>query len=596
MKRSVELLRRASAAPVWVVLGLVVGCTGSVLSPGGGGEGPGAPGGPAGPGGPGSPGTPGTPGTGGTPGTPGGAPGSPTGPIVSAPGISSRFARLTHQQWENTVRDLLRLPAPAGLSTGFVAEPLRSSFDTNGGILSVSPDLWSDYRTAAESLARRVARDARLLAAITPAGPSDPAGKARAFVEGFGLRAFRRPLNQAELTRYLGLFNKGPQLHGTADAFADGAELVIAAFLQSPNFLYRSEVNGTLVNGRIRLDDFEVASRLSYSLVGTMPDDALMTAAVGKKLGTRDGVLAEARRLLDTPAARQMVADFHGQLRRVRDFEGIKKDTQLSPLFPQGVGEDLKQETLAFVEDVVFGQGRGLKELLTASYTFANSRIGRMYGQNTPAPAAGRPDPFVRVELDPAQRAGLLTQMGFLAANAEEQTPNIIIRGVHVAHDVLCVDLPPPPDAVPPLPAIAPNSTNRQRVQQLTGASPCSSCHERNINPLGFAFEHLDGLGRFRTQDNGQAIDASGSYELDGKPVAFDGATSLITAIAESRQAHDCYTRRWAEYLYGRELDLSNAADAGLVDQAGIRSKANMAVKDLILNLVATDAFVTRLP
>ncbi len=362
-----------------------------------------------------------------------------------------------------------------------------------------------------------MARDPKLLAAITPPGPADAAGKARAFVEGFGLRAFRRPLSEAERTRYLALFNKGPQLFGTPDAFADGAELVIATFLQSPHFLYRSEVSGTAVNGRIALDGYEVASRLSYGLVGTMPDDALMAAAGAKQLGTRDGVLEQARRLLDTPAARQMVADFHGQLRRVRDYEAIKKDEKLSPLFPQGVGEDLKQETLAFVHDVVFSQGRGLKELLTATYTFANSRVGRMYGLNTPAPAAGRPDPFVRVELDAAQRAGLLTQMGFLAANAEEQMPNIIIRGVHIAHDVLCVDLPPPPDAVPPLPAVVPNSTNRQRVEQLTHVAPCNSCHERNINPLGFAFENLDGLGRFRTQDNGQPINARASYTLDGQ-------------------------------------------------------------------------------
>ena len=427
-------------------------------------------------------------------------------------------------------------------------------------------------------------------------GPADAAGKAQAFVQGFGRRAFRRPLTQAENTRYLALFNKGPQLYGTADAFADGAELVIAAFLQSPNFLYRSEVSGTAVNGRIALDDYEVASRLSYGLVATMPDDALMTAADGKRLRTRDGVLEHARRLLDTPAAKQTIADFHGQLLRVRNYEGIKKDEKLSPLFPQGVGEDLKQETLAFVHEVVFAQGKGLKELLTASYTFANSRVGRMYGQNTSAPAAGRPDPFLRIQLDGAQRAGLLTQMGFLTANAEEATPNIIIRGVHIAHDVLCAEPPPPPDAVPPLPAVAPNSTNRQRVEQLTGAAPCNSCHERHINPLGFAFENLDGLGRFRTQDNGQPIDARSSYQLDGMDVAFDGPTALIKAIAESKQAHDCYTRRLAEYLYGREIDMQNAADAGLVDQAGLRSKANMSVKDMVLNLVATDAFLTRLP
>jgi Protein of unknown function (DUF1587) len=138
---------------------------------------------------------PGTPGRGmpGAPGAPG-AMGGPLGPIASAPGVSTRFARLNHQQWENTVRDLLRLPTTAGLSSAFVAEPLRSSFDTNGGILTVSPDLWSDYQTAAENLAKKVARDASLLAGITPTSPLDAAGKARAFVESFGLRAFRRPL------------------------------------------------------------------------------------------------------------------------------------------------------------------------------------------------------------------------------------------------------------------------------------------------------------------------------------------------------------------------------------------------------------------
>ena len=185
------------------------------------------------------------------------------------------------------------------------------------------------------------------------------------------------------------------------------------------------------------------------------------------------------------------------------------------------MGADLKQESLAFVKDVVVNQGRGLVELLTAPYTFANARVGRMYG----APPRG-PTSFAQLDLDRHQRAGLLTQIGFLAANAEEQTPNIIIRGVRIAHDVLCMDLPPPPDAVPPLPAIAPNSTNRQRVEQLTSPAPCNSCHDASINPLGFAFENLDGLGRFRTQENGRPIDATGSYSLDGADVPFDGPSA----------------------------------------------------------------------
>jgi hypothetical protein len=596
VRRAPLVTRSRATALSWLPLVLAAACNGTVtggLAPADPGN-PNVPGIPGAPGAPGAPGMPGAPSTPGSPGVPG-VPGAPLGPIVSAPGPSSRLSRLNHQQWENTVRDLLRLTTPAGLSGAFVAEPLRSSFDTNGGILSVAPDLWSDYQTAAETLARRVSRDAKQLAAIAPSMAGDVAARGRAFVQGFGLRAFRRPLTDAETARYQALFDKGAALVASGDAFADGVELVVSAFLQSPFFLYRTEASTAVVGGKVPLDGFEIASRLSYGLLNTMPDDGLLAAAGARQLQSRDGLLEQARRLLDTPGAERTIQDFHDQLLHLRDWDGIKKDEKLSPLFPQGIGADLKQEALAFVKDLV-ASGGGLSQLLTAPHTFVNSRLARMYGLNVAAPPAGRPDPFVKVELDPAQRAGWLTQVGFLAANSEEATPNIIIRGVRVAHDVLCLELPPPPDAVPPLPMLAPNSTNRERVQELTKNAPCSSCHERAINPLGFAMENLDGLGRYRTQDNGQPIDASGSYELDGRDVPFDGPVSLIKAMAASRQAHDCYSRRWVEYLYGRDLDPTSDADRNLVAQAGLRSQASASVKDLILNLIATDAFVSRMP
>jgi Protein of unknown function (DUF1592)/Protein of unknown function (DUF1588)/Protein of unknown function (DUF1595)/Protein of unknown function (DUF1587)/Protein of unknown function (DUF1585) len=585
--------------PAALALLLSLSCTGQVGGGGGGATGPGA----SNPNVPGSTGTPSGSGAtgggavgGGAASSGGGVPISVTGPIVSTPSANSRFVRLNHQQWENTVRDLLHLTAPVGLSSAFVAEPLRSAFDTNGGILTVTPDLWSDYQTAAEALAKKVARDPKLLATLTMGAPADPTGKARAFIQTFGLRAFRRPLADAEIGLYVALFNKGPMLFGTADAFADGAELVLAAFFQSPHFLYRAETSDAVVSGRIPLGNYEVASRLSYGLTNTMPDDALLTSAGAGKLQTRDGVLAEARRLLGTPAARQTVSDFHDQLLHMREYEAIKKDAKAAPLFSAGVGADLKSETLSFVQDVIFGQNRGVTDLLTAPYTFANSRIAKLYGLAATTPAAGQPDPFARVELDPTQRAGLLTQVGFLAANAEGQTPNIIIRGVRIARDVLCLNPPPPPDAVPPLPALLPSSTNRQRVADLTKNAPCNACHTTIINPLGYAFENLDGFGGYRTQENNQPIDATGTYTLDGQAVPFTGAVSLIKAMATSRQAHDCYAQHLVEYLYGREVDMNSAADQNLVAQAGARSKNAMTVQDLILNLVATDAFVSRLP
>jgi hypothetical protein len=515
------------------------------------------------------------------------------GPINSRPAPTSRFIRLNHQQWENSVRDVLRLPAPLGLSNAFVAEPLRSTFDTNGSLLSVSPDLWRDYQTAAEAVGNKVARDPALLLSVAPAMPADAAGRAKAFIEKIGARAFRRPLTNVEVSRFVTQFDKGVTLIGSGDAFADGVEVVLAAFFQSPTFLYRVELSTSVADGKVALNDYEVASRISYGITNSIPDDTLFTAAAAKKLITRDGVTEQVKRLLATPAAENAVSSFHDQLFRMREYEGIKKDEKLFPYFVAGIGADLKTEALTFVKDVVFGQDRGLVELLTAPYTFANSRVAQVYGITVPG---GQPNAFVRVALDPSQRAGLLTQAGFLAANGEQQTPNIIMRGVHIAKDVLCVEVPPPPDAVPPLPAIPPNSTNRQRVENLTKDAPCSGCHATMINPIGFAFENLDGVGRFRTQENGQAINASSTYNLDGVPMTFNGAISLIQAIAASKQAHDCYAKHWVEYLYGRDVDVGNAADLDLVAQAGAISKGNTSVKNLIVNLVATDAFLTRLP
>ena len=190
-------------------------------------------------------------------------PGDPSRGNPSLPGASSRFARLSHKQWENTMRDLLGLPATPGLSKQFVNEGVRTSFDTAGGDLEVSGQLWQDYNKAANTLATQIARDAARLNALMPASaPADPEGKAKAFITSFGLRAFRRPLTDTEVNQHLALFRQGPDVIGSGNALADGLELVIAALLSSPHVLYRTELSSTVVNGKVALTDYEVASRL----------------------------------------------------------------------------------------------------------------------------------------------------------------------------------------------------------------------------------------------------------------------------------------------------------------------------------------------
>jgi hypothetical protein len=521
-----------------------------------------------------------------------------TGPIASAPGPSSRLQRLSHKQWANTVGDLFHLEAPATAAQQFLAESVRSTFDNDGSRLEVASELWQDYQKAAEAVASQVARDAKLLAGITPANaPADAAGKARAFVVNLGLRAYRRPLTDAESNRYLALFNQGPALLGSGNAFADGAELVISYLLQSPHFLYRTELGGAVVNGKVALGDHEIASRLSYGLANTMPDEALFAAAAQQKLHTREDVLAHAQRLLGSPGGRATLRDFHEQLFGTAQYSEIKRDPKQQPAWQPGLGDDMRRESELFLEDVVFDRARGVAELLTAPYTFVNSKLASLYG--VPAPAAGQPDRFVRVDLDPRERAGLFTQIGFLGSNdnATDVTPRPIMRGVQLSHDVLCVDLPAPPN-VPPLPPQSGSQTNRQLVAAFTEqpGSICASCHATLINPLGFAFETYDALGKHRTQDNGAPVDAKARYRFAEGERSFDGAVELMGIIAQGQQAHDCYARHLVEYLYGRDVAPDSEADARLIGEAGRRSKRSASVKALILDLVTTDAFLSRLP
>jgi hypothetical protein len=528
------------------------------------------------------------------------APDAPiTGPIASAPGPSSRLVRLSHRQWANTVGDLLRLGAPAGQAREFLSESVRTSFDNNGSALDVPPELWQDYEKAAESVATQVSRDARRLAMLMPPdAPADAAGRARAFVQSFGLRAYRRPLSDAELARYLTLFNQGAALIGSGDAFADGVELVVTYLMQSPHFLYRTELSAAAAGGKVALSDYEVASRLSYGLTNTMPDDALFAAAGARRLHTREDVRSHAERLLATAAGQATLRDFHEQLYKTAAYSDVKRDPARLPGWKPGLGDDMREEAFAFVRDVVIGRDKGVSELLTAPYSFVNSRLAPLYGLNIPAPRAGQPDPLMRMELDRTQRAGLFTQAGFLGSNdnATDAVPRPIMRGKHINLDVLCAQLPAPPN-VPPLPAQTGSRTNRQLIEAFTQqpGTICVECHGALLNPLGFAFEHYDPLGRWRANDNDIPVDASGKYTFAEGERRFDGAVELMGIIAAGKQVHECYSRRLLEYLYGRETD-DGAADRALVQEVGRRSHGSASIKAMMLDLVSTDAFLTRLP
>ena len=203
---------------------------------------------------------------------------------------------------------------------------------------------------------------------------------------------------------------------------------------------------------------------------------------------------------------------------------------------------------------------------------------------------------LTKVDLDPSQRAGLLTQAGFLSSYLSVgNEPDIIHRGVFIAQRLLCKTLPPPdPRAAGTMISDAPGLTNRERVEMTTGKGTCGqACHGKLFNPLGYAFENYDAIGKYRTTDQGKPVDAADSYTLDGELKSFKNGVELSKLLAEAKETHACYVRNLMTYLHGRELDTTEEAT---IDYYARRSRAGMALHDLELALVTSDAFLNRLP
>jgi hypothetical protein len=516
--------------------------------------------------------------------------GDPTGEPADGLPQTSRFPRLSHTQWENTVKDLLLLPEITGKSELFIGDPISGGFDNNSEALKVSATLWTDYQRAAEEVAQMVAADPAQLAKLVPAVEGDSDAKATAFITQFGRRAYRRPLTAEEVARHLEIFNFGVSNPGDLEPFTSGVRLTIQAMLQSPFFLYRVESGEAPVGDKIPLSDHEIAAKLSYMLWNTMPDDELFAAADGATLTTPAGVAAQATRMLDDPRAHAMVAAFHHQLLKVDHYGDVYKDPDRFPNYDPAMNQHMATETLMFVEDMVFGQEGGLAELLTAPHTFVNAALAPLYGVQPPAG-----DEFGRVDLDPAQRAGILTQIGFLASNAGAFENDPIHRGVFLNLQLLCTGLPPPPNVVPPLPPPMEGQTLRERIDAHTGIGTCGEgCHGYLINPLGFAFEHYGPLGEWQTMDAGKPVDAAAEFQFLAGKQSFNGAVELANVMADSVETHRCYVGHLLEYGYARSPQKAdNDLIFGIADAS---LEGTYSIKQIILELTKSEAFLYRAP
>lgn len=446
--------------------------------------------------------------------------------------------RLTARQYANAVHDLFgeEVLAPTTLEPDATLEGLES---LGAAVSSTSPLGVERYEAGARLVADQVLERGGELP-CTPTGPSD-ADCARTWLAARGRQVWRRPLTPAELDRLVALTTG---IAADAGDFEVGARYALAALLQSPHFLYRSEHNGGQGGP---LDPFELATRMSWFLWNGPPDDRLLDAAASGDLADPELRAAEVDRMLDDPRARRGIRDYFEEMLGLGQLARLTKEPGAYPHSSPELWASAREQTLHGVEALVFDDDADIRELFLTRRVWIDARLAALY--EVPAPSL---DGFAWAEL-PADggRQGLLGHASLLGLHAHATSSSATRRGKFVRATLLCQGVPPPPadvdTSIPEADASAP--TLRERLQVHQEVESCAACH-RLLDPVGLGLENFDGVGRWRDRENDAPIDPSG--ELDGD--VFDDAVGLGRAIADHPGLPGCVTERLASYGVGHPL------------------------------------------
>jgi len=373
-------------------------------------------------------------------------------------------------------------------------------------------------------------------------------------------RAFRRPASEGEIASLVGLFEaaRADLVDGVATPWSEALALPIQAILMAPHTIFKVETQADPGSSAAEaLDGYELATRLSYFLWSTMPDDALFAAAAEGRLATAEGIATEVRRMLADDRAWALVDNFAGQWLYIRDIANVFPDQGVFPEFDEGLRHAMAEEMRLFFASFVYagaGGARSLIELITATDTWVDARLAEHYGLEVPE--LGEGDGFVPVSLEGVERRGVLTQAGLLTALSTPFRTSIVRRGKWVLSQLLCSTPSSPPPGVEGLieaeQAGTPR-TLREKMELHKTEERCVTCH-KSMDAIGFALERYDGIGAVRASDNGFPIDTTG--ELKGK--AFDGALELADILAEDPRLPACVVEKLFVYALGRGIEVAD--------------------------------------
>jgi len=450
--------------------------------------------------------------------------------------------RLSRLEYNHTVRDLFGVtnrPADAFPADGSGG----GGFDNNASALFLPPILMEKYLAAAGEVLAAAPRARVIL--HEPRGWAGERWAARATLHDHAFRAFRRPVDPAELDALVGLFRR---TRAGGAGYEEALHTALRAVLVAPGFLFRIERDQG-VAGPYRISGWELATRLSYFLWSSTPDDALLAAAGAGRLADPAGLRAEVRRMLADPKARALAENFTGQWLQTRLLlSGTAPDPRKFPEYSSALRDAAVREPVEFLA-ALLRDGRPLTDLLDADYTWADATLARHYG--LPAPAAG----WARVPLPDRRRGGVLTMAGVLTLTSYPQRTSPVLRGKWVLEEILGAPPPPPPPnagGLPPNDGVVEDLTFRQRLEKHRAEPACAACHAR-MDPIGFALENFDPVGRWRDQLGGRPVDAAGTLPSGER---FDGPAELRAVLAARR---DEFLRNLAEkmlaYALGRGLE-----------------------------------------
>jgi len=492
---------------------------------------------------------------------------TPSGPDDNGPAVIAEsgfvpvpgaMRKLTVAQYRNSVRDVLgsEIVVPDSLEP----DPRVNGYSAIAAAQhSVSPSAAEKFEAVAYDIAAQAMKEPvrSRLVTCTPTGPADMVC-ARQTLSALGTSMFRRTLTEVELGRYVGVAGTAATALGD---FHLGLEFGIAALLQSLPFLYRVELGDPdPTNAALRrYNSSELASRLSYLVWNTTPDAELLSKVVASKELSNAELTAQVTRLLASPRAQEGIATFHSERFGLAALAELIKDQEEFPQATPALGLAMQQEVQELVRDVVFTQRGDYRQLLTSKSTFVNGDLAQLYG----LPGAGTT--FTRVSFPTGSpRSGLLTTAAFLASNAGAVHTSPSKRGKFVRETILCQTIPlPPPNVVTILPPDPTKRTMREKLAAHSVEPTCATCHTM-MDPIGLAFEHFDGLGEYRENDEGAPLDVTGN--LDG--VAFADARALTELIAAAPGAAACVVRNLYRYATahvensGEEPAITNLTDA----------------------------------